>query len=248
MAVNITVPSLGNKFVDYRDEIPGDSYNWGPAINANNVEFFTFHHSVTPQTAKTDGNWKAECDKIANLHLAKGWGGVAYRFIICSDGTVAYVGDLSHGGSAVGGKNDIMFSTCFIGDFTKELPTAVQVHSAHLLAKFFLDNLPQYPKLDSWDDIKGHKEFNPTSCPSSSWKTAGDNLYTRIKDDKFQGYPDPQPPTPVVPPTPVDPCKQVKIDLEEANLRLLTLASEKASISAELDRVNGILAKIKALL
>lgn len=193
MPVNIQIPELGNKFQDYRNPIPGDSYNWGPSINANNIQYLTFHHSVTPQTAKSDGNWKAECDKIANLHLARGWAGVGYRFIICSDGTVAYVGDLSHGGSAVAEMNDVMFSACFVGDFTKELPTAAQIHSAHLLAKFFFTQAPQYPKLDSFDDIRGHRDFNATTCPSPNWRVEGDNLKNRIIADLWQGYPDPQP-------------------------------------------------------
>lgn len=249
MAVNIQIPELGDKFQDYRDGIPGDSYNWGPVIKATDIKYLTFHHTVTKQTAKTDGNWKAECDKIALQHInGNGWGGVGYRFIICSDGTVAYVGDLSHGGSAVANNNHIMFSAAMVGDFTKELPTAAQVHSAHILAKFFLTQMPQYPNLNDMEDVKGHKEFNATACPGSNWKTEGDNLYTRIKDDKWQGYPDPQPqvaPTPPTPPT--DPCEQCKKDLDEANQRLLTLAAEKATISAELDKHVTALAKTKDL-
>ena len=86
MSVNLVIPTLGNKFVDYRDPIPGDSYNWGPAIDAGKVKYFSFHHSVTAQTAKNDGNWKAECDKIADLHIdGRKWEGIGYRFLICSD-------------------------------------------------------------------------------------------------------------------------------------------------------------------
>lgn len=250
MSVNIQIPELGELFQDYRDGIPGDSYQWGPVINAGKIKNFTYHHSVTaqllsakklrlpedinslgdddlriiapvgikkvawknPQTAIKDGNWKKECDVIANLHLNNGWGGVGYRFIICSNGVVAYVGDLARGGSAVGGFNDVMFSACFVGDFTKQLPTAVQVHSAHILAKFFLTKAPQYPNLSKWEQVTGHKEFNPTICPTPAWKVEGDNLYTRIRNDKWQGYPNPQP---VVqdPAPPVDPCLQVKKDL-----------------------------------
>ena len=212
MSVNINIASLGDKFKDYRQEIAGESFEWGPVIDPNKVDGFVFHHSVTAQTAKNDNNWKAECDYIARLHIEKrGWDGVGYRFIICSDGTVAYVGDLSHGGSAVADHNDHLFSACFVGDFTKELPTAAQVHSAHLLAKFFLTEAPQYPLLNSWDDIKGHKEYNPTSCPSSAWKTEGDNLYTRIKDDKWQGYLASNPILPLPPTPPLsDPLEDFK--------------------------------------
>ena len=90
MAVNLQIPALKDKFQDYRDDILGDSYNWGPVINPANVKYFAFHHSVTPQTAKKDGNWKAECDRIAQEHVnGNGWGGIGYRFVICSDGTIA---------------------------------------------------------------------------------------------------------------------------------------------------------------
>lgn len=206
MGVTVLVPELGDKYQDYRDDIRGDSYNWGPVINAGAVDTFAFHHSVTPQTAKNDGNWKAECDRIANLHIdGRGWDGIGYRFVICSDGTVAYVGDLSHGGSAVANENDHIFSACFVGDFTKELPTAAQVHSAHILAKHFLTQMPAYPNINTWgNSIRGHKEFNPTTCPSPAWKGVPDNLYERIVNDHWQGYPDPQPagttPPPVEPP------------------------------------------------
>lgn len=212
MPVNISVPSLGSKFQDYRDGIRGDSYNWGPAINAAQVRYFAFHHSVTPQTAKADGDWKRECDKIANLHIdGRRWAGVGYRFIIASEGTVAYVGDLSRGGSAVAGNNHIIFSACLIGDFTRELPTASQVHSAHLLAKHFLTQMPQYPLLDGWDDVIGHGDTytllklpgaTPTECPGSNWRAAGDSLRDRIVSDRWAGYPNPQPLAPAPVPTP----------------------------------------------
>lgn len=217
---------LGDLYIDYRDDILGDSYNWGPVIKPGDVKYFTFHHSVTKQ----EGNWKAQCDVLAKIHVnGNGWGGIGYRFVITSDGKIVQVGDLSHGGSAVANYNNIMFSACFIGDFTKQLPTAAQVHSAHLLAKFFLTQTPEYSQLDSWDDIKGHKEFNSTACPGSAWKVAGDNLYDRIKNDKWQGYPNPQPAvsTPPVPPQPpVDPTIELKKRIKELESQLDELSKK----------------------
>ena len=244
MSVDITIPELGDKFQDYRDDIPGDSYNWGPVIKPNDIQYFTFHHSVTKQTARNDGNWKAECDKIAQIHINNnGWAGVGYRFIICSDGTVAYVGDLSHGGSAVANKNNIMFSACLVGDFTKQLPTAAQTHSAHLLAKYFITQAPQYPKLNSFDDIAGHKDFNSTQCPGSNWVGTPDSLRTRIIKDIWQGYPDPQPiltpPSPL--PTPTDPCEEVKKRLVETLLELEESRKQVISLNAKIDKIKGII-------
>lgn len=205
MAVSVTIPALGNLFIDDRDRCPGDSYTIGPVIKPDDIQFFTFHHSVTAQTAKVDGNWQKEVDTICNLHIPR-FGGVGYRFIICSNGMVAYVGDLSHGGAAVADKNNIMFSACLVGDFTKELPTASQIHSAHLLAKHFLDNMPAYPNLISWDQIKGHKNWNPTACPGTNWEGVADSLRNRVLGDIWQGYPAPLPvlPTPT-PPQPQPP-------------------------------------------
>lgn len=219
MEVNLQIPPLGDKFQDYRQDIPGDSFNWGPVIEADKVRYFAFHHSVTNQTAKNDGNWKAECDVIANEHLAEGWEGVGYRFIICSDGTTAYVGDLSHGGSAVAGNNDIIFSVCLVGDFTKELPTAAQIDSAHKLQNWFVNNMPQYPLIDSRDAIIGHKDAaellhlagaTPTACPGPAWRDPNDSLRDRILNNNFNGYPDPQPEgvsQPEQPQTPTQPIQ-----------------------------------------
>lgn len=261
MPVNISIPELGDKFKDYRQDIPGDSFNWGPVITANLVKYLAFHHSVTKQTAKNDGNWKAECDKIAHLHIdpapnGNGWGGVGYRFIICSDGTVAYVGDLGRGGSAVANNNEKMFSVCFIGDFTKELPTAAQVHSAHVLQKFFRTQLPQYPLLDTVDDIIGHRDAKEllnlpgaeaTACPGSAWRVSGDNLRNRILNDNFQGYPNPQPnigqtPTPPGPtPIPTPPTDWQKKYLDEVEARkqdAVTFNAIKQQKDEEIGKLN----------
>lgn len=236
--VNVSIPSLGNKFQDYRQGIPGDSFSWGPVITTTKIDAFTFHHSVTKQTAKTDGDWKKECNTIANLHLGQGWGGVGYRFIICSDGTVAYVGDLSRGGSAVGNHNDHMFSACFVGDFTKELPTAHQVYSAHLLAKHFLA-MPQYPNLKSWDQIKGHKDFNPTACPGSNWPN---DLRDRVIKNLYNGYPNPQPPGNPTPPTPPsDPCATQNAQIIELKKQLETLKTENTKLSGKITQIRELL-------
>lgn len=241
--INLSIPSLGDKFQDYRMDIRGDSFNWGPVVNASKIKYFALHHSVTPQTAKTDGNWKKECDKIADLHIdGRGWAGIGYCFIICSDGTVAYVGDLSHGGSAVGGNNDTIFSACMVGDFTKELPTATQIHSAHILVDWFINHMPQYPLITSWDNLIGHQDAasilklpgaEPTACPGTNWRSAGDSLRDRVIADRFTGYPDPQPagqalPQPEPTPTPDVDCEKRIAGFQARNTDLTKqLATEK---------------------
>jgi hypothetical protein len=180
--VDLLILTLGDKFQDYRYDIYGNSFTFGPLIYAPNVQFLTVHHSVTAQTAKDDGNWKAECDVIARHHVdGNGWAGVGYQFIVCSDGTVAYVSDLSHGGANVYLHNDINFGICMVGDFTKQLPTDAQIESIHKLIWHLL-NMPQYPSLQLKDPsefdrhVRGHKDWcnketgdNCTLCPGESW-------------------------------------------------------------------------------
>lgn len=233
--VELSIPTLGNRFVDYRKDILGDSYTWGPVINAGKVKYFAFHHSVTPQTAKDDGDWIKECDRIASEHVnGNGWGGVGYRFIICSNGVVAYVGDLSHGGSAIANHNDTIFSACMVGDFTKELPTDAQIHSAHDLADWFLNHMPQYPLITDWDkNIIGHKDaatiFNEpaiaTACPGLSWPN---DMKWRIKTNTPYT---PVPPTPPVPPS--DPCEEVKRQLTTALAANVALKAENEALKVE---------------
>ena len=136
MKVDLTIPSLGNRFVDYREDILGDSFSFGPTRKLSQIKFFFVHHSVTPQ----EGNWKKEADRIASLHVnGNGWAGVGYHYIIGSDGVIAYVQDISHGGASVLNHNEVLISACLVGDFTKQLPTDMQIHSAYDLIDFFLN-------------------------------------------------------------------------------------------------------------
>lgn len=254
--VDLVIPPLGDKFIDYRSKIPA-SFTWGPVVDASKVRYFCFHHSVTKQTAKIDKNWEVEVKNILAIHMQENhWASIGYRIVICSDGTVVYCGDLSHGGSGVSGNNDIIISTCLVGDFTKELPTAAQVHSAHTLADWFISHMPQYPLIDGWEDVIGHKEAaeihlpgaDPTQCPGSNWKTGVDTLYSRIRDDRYQGYPDPQPAGIVTPPVPV-PVITEDTFISQVNLRvrdimgtLSTLRSENEALKRKIEAAKQALA------
>ncbi len=160
---------------------------------------------------------------------------------------MAYVGDLSHGGSAVIGNNDIIFSACMVGDFTKELPTDAQIHSAHDLADWFLHDMPQYPLIISWDtSIIGHKDAysllhlpgsTPTACPGTSWPN---DMKDRIKDNvPYTPAPTPVPP---VPPT-VD--YKALYDAEvlktkDLTAKLAASETDKANLLTKINQIKGI--------
>jgi len=170
----LTINELGNKFVDYRDPIWGDSYNWSWNRKSTEIKYLVIHHSVTAHEATPDD--------IALLHKARGWGGIGYHFVITKDGMVYYVGDVGTARANVADMNEQVIGICLIGDFTKHLPSDEQIISCHKLCKFFLFSAPSIPNVKGWDDVVGHKELQATQCPGTSWdKSQSGDMWWRIK-------------------------------------------------------------------
>lgn len=162
---DFTIPSLGNKFVDIRDSIPGDSYNWSWVRPLSGVNYLAIHHTAGPDTQTPT--------QIANFHINNnGWGGIGYHFLIAKDGTVYYVGDISTARANVANLNDQVIGICLIGNFMagKE-PSSEQLDSANKLCDFFINNYPAIPNVNSWDQVKGHKDLlgQSTVCPGDNW-------------------------------------------------------------------------------
>lgn len=231
--IQIQIPELGSKYKDDRDRVWGNSYTWAFNRTTSQVENIAVHHSVTAQT----GNWQNEVDVIANIHKNRGWAGIGYHFVVCSDGTVAYVGDVGQGRANVLNKNEKVIGVCFVGDFTKILPTDAQINSGHTLIKFLL-SMGLWPNLNGWVDVLGHKELQGTACPGSSWKVGGDSFYERLKNNiPYTPAPTPIPtppvptPEPPVPPTPpVDPCEAIKKENEELKKKLSDRSAQLRSL------------------
>ncbi len=122
------------KYVDYRDPIWGDSYNWSWNRPLSQVQYLVIHHTVTSHEATPDD--------IALLHKARGWAGIGYHFVITKDGTVYYVGDIGTARANVADMNEKVIGITMVGDFTKYDPTDAQIKSAHFLCKYFIENTP----------------------------------------------------------------------------------------------------------
>lgn len=228
--IQIQIPELGSKYVDDRERVWGNSYTWAFDRTTSQVENIAVHHSITAQT----GDWKKEIDVIANIHKNRGWAGIGYHFVVCSDGTVAYVGDIGQGRANVLNKNEKVIGVCFVGNFTKILPTDAQIASGHTLIKFLL-GLDLWTNLNGWGDIVGHQELQATACPGSSWKVGGDSFYERLKNNiPYTPSPTPIPtppvPTPEPPVPPIDPCEAVKKENEELKKKLSYRSAQLRSL------------------
>lgn len=198
---DLSIPSLGNKFVDIRETIPGDSFNWSWVRSLSQVNYLAIHHTAGPDTQTPD--------QIANFHIqSNGWGGIGYHFLIGKDGTVFYVGDISTARANVANINEQVLGICLIGNFTSgRVPSNAQLDSAHNLCEFFIGSYPNLSNVDSWDDVKGHKELpgQSTVCPGDEWPSwrskivGGGIIYT----------PPVPPPVPQPPPPSLDRGAQI---------------------------------------
>lgn len=162
---DLTIQTLGNKFVDLRDPIPGDSFNWSWVRPLSQVRYLAIHHTAGPDTQTPD--------QIANFHINNnGWGGIGYHFLVDKNGVVYYVGDISTARANVANLNDQVLGICLIGNFTAgREPTALQLDGAHKLCDFFINNYPALTNINNWDDVRGHKELpgQATACPGDNW-------------------------------------------------------------------------------
>ncbi len=157
------VPALGNKFIDYRTQIMGNSYTWHWVRPMSQVKYLCIHHSAGPANQTPND--------IARYHVKSlGWGGVGYHFIITPNGTCYYVGDLTTARAHVYNYNHLALGICLIGTFMNgQLPSKAQINSAHLLCSQLLFRTPELPGTDGWEDLVGHKQLGATACPGDSW-------------------------------------------------------------------------------
>jgi len=164
MPLAISIPTLSSKFIDYRDTIPGDSYNWSWVHALSEYKYIAIHHSAGPinQTPV----------EIANYHVNQlGWGGVGYHFIIDVSGKVYYVGDLTTARAHVKDYNDVAIGICLIGTYMNTvIPNDQMIQSASLLCSHLINETPELSNITSWDNVVGHKELGGgTACPGDSW-------------------------------------------------------------------------------
>lgn len=170
----IYIPELANRFIDYRQEIWGNSFTWAWERPITQVKYAAIHHTVTSKDATPED--------IAALHKARGWLGIGYHFVIPGSGNVFYVGDLSTARANVANMNEQVLGIALCGDFTKELPNDIQIDSAHKLVKWMIE-VASIPNINGWEDMVGHQDLQATACPGSVWKGVPDSLYERIKNN-----------------------------------------------------------------
>lgn len=138
---------------------------WTPLSGQRSWKYIVIHHSATAR-----GN----ADEFNKMHLAKGWDGLGYHFVIDNgnggpDGRVE-VGPrwrVQKWGAHAGGTPDNAYNNygigvCLVGDFTDHLPSESQLASLNRLVRYLMQtyNIPA-------GRVIGHREAPnaKTECP-----------------------------------------------------------------------------------
>lgn len=174
--INLSIPSLNNKFIDLRDSLLGDAYSWSWVRPLTEVRYLAIHHSGASDTQTPKD--------IASFHVNdNGWGGIGYHFLIGKEGSIYYVGDISTARANVANLNEQVIGICLIGNFTQgKLPTDEQLSSVHSLCDFFINNYPDLVNLNSWEAVVAHKDLpgQSTNCPGDNWSEWKDKVLKGI--------------------------------------------------------------------
>ena len=127
------------------------------------TDMIVIHHVGIP-----DGDTSAAA--IHRAHLANGWAGIGYHYVIRKDGTIERGRPLATVGAHAEGQNYHTVGINVTGNFDKEIPTPAQIHSLEGLVTWLCK---LYNITPGTHTIVGHRDVNNTDCP-------GRNLYVML--------------------------------------------------------------------
>lgn len=125
------------------------------------------HHTASP--ISTPYNFMKRVTADANYHISKGWGHIAYHYMIDKDGNIYQcysekeIG--AHAGDWIWNKNSI--AVCMDGDFTKDALPPVMAQALKDFLFYLCFKRPDLPGIVK-GTVKTHREVRPTptACPS----------------------------------------------------------------------------------
>jgi N-acetyl-anhydromuramyl-L-alanine amidase AmpD len=119
------------------------------------TSLIVLHHSASADVP---------AEEIHAWHLARGWAGIGYHFVIRHNGTIERGRPLESIGAHAGpGVNGHSIGICLAGDFNKAEPSTSQINSLIELITYL--NTYYASTAPEGLDIKLHREMAATECP-----------------------------------------------------------------------------------
>lgn len=124
---------------------------------------------VVHHVGGTDRDVAAE--EIHQWHLANGWSGIGYHYVIRKNGSIERGRPRDAVGAHTYGHNENSLGIVIVGDFESATPRPAQLKSAAQLIAVLCH---MYKLSPNDDTIFGHRDLNDTLCP-------GCNLYDKLE-------------------------------------------------------------------
>ena len=109
------------------------------------------HHSASPITTTAED--------IYDWHIARGWSGIGYHYIIQADGMIQDGRIIEKTGAHTKGQNTGSVGICLIGNFEEMEPTEIQLSTLKALCRGLLLRFNL-----EWDAVYAHNDFSATLC------------------------------------------------------------------------------------
>lgn len=129
------------------------------------TDMIVIHHTGNPE----DDDLSAE--EIHESHLAQGWAGIGYHFVIRKDGTIEQGRPMDAIGAHAYGENSHTVGIHVCGNFDLVSPTQAQVESLSYLVGWVAE---YYGITPDYMHVVGHRDLMATACP-------GENLYNLLQ-------------------------------------------------------------------
>lgn len=128
------------------------TYKWnGTLSKRRSTSRIILHHAAAS---------KCTAQQIHSWHLANGWVGIGYHFLVRKDGSV-YRGRLEDTvGAHAGNNNYDSIGICFEGNFMTETMPDVQKRAGQELVQYLKDKY-------SISKVQKHSDVNATGCPGT---------------------------------------------------------------------------------
>lgn len=130
------------------------------------TDLIVIHHTGNPK----DDDLSAK--EIHAGHLAQGWAGIGYHFVIRKNGRIELGRPMGCVGAHAYGYNSHSVGIHFCGNFEVAKPTKEQIESAAILMGWLAE---KYGIKINGHTVLGHRDLMATACP-------GQNLYDRLPD------------------------------------------------------------------
>jgi len=121
---------------------------------ASDIRYIVVHH--------TDSGPRAGAEQLHRQHLARGWAGLGYHYLVYEDGVVVKARQDLWVPACVAGFNRQSLCVALVGSFRNVPPSDQHLQAAATLLRALKSAYPGA-------EVVRHRDLNPTECPGAAF-------------------------------------------------------------------------------